>query len=198
MTTRETAEENRAGQLAMDITLAPQGFVQKVRQQEWHLGKDKKGMPVAYVRILVPASEVARIESEQVAIRQAKREPYENARRQFSRALFEHRLTDAAQMVNDLVVLAKHAKRVGMTREQLVAEIQGVVDLSGTISYQVTGTKERLSDGQFHQFVEVQSIGSANIQLPSRKNGSTNRSSTGFRQPAAKTPGTQYANPDQS
>ena len=253
MSTHETAKDNQSGKVEMNntevVTLATQGFVQKVRQMEWSLGTDNNGQTVGYVRILVPRAEVARVETEQISLRKAKREPFKRARQEFSQAIHEHRLSDAAQMLDPLVVLADQANMGVITREQLVAEInsgltletfgvpgynldqggkaqlsvrvthkgdpvpnlpvvivvpsghgiktvtetngiatatipcptragdyplvvrtriEGLIDLTKTISYPVSGTNEKLSEGQFHPFIEVQATGSADPKSASR------------------------------
>ena len=253
MTAHETAKDNAPGKIEMDnneaVTLATQGFVQKVRQMQWHMGESETGQIVGYVRILVPGSEVARVEAEQSAMRQAKREPFEKAQHAFIQLIMNHRLTDAAHMIDNLEILAKQAGMRVITREQLLSQIQtglmiepfgyvgynldnggkafldvrvthnggpvvnlpvevtvpaglqtkgvtgangianialprpsrsgtyplvvrtkirGVPDLIRTVPFQVSGTKEQLSDGRFHRFIEVQSTGSTSKDFANR------------------------------
>lgn len=128
MVTRETSRGQQPSLVAMEntdtTTLATQGFVKKVKQQAWHKERDNSGMFVAYVQVLVPSSEVARVEAEQKALREAKTAPLRAARTAFATAIAQHRLGAAAQMIPDLMSLSEAAGPLALTREQLVGQIQ--------------------------------------------------------------------------
>lgn len=127
MISRETATGNRPSQVTMNnidtTTLATQGFVQKVQQQAWHLDRTKSGQWVAYIQVMIPISEMERVQAEQKAVHEAKTAPLRAARASFSTAIQQHRLATATQMIPDLIRLSETSGS-SLSREQLVAQIQ--------------------------------------------------------------------------
>lgn len=133
MVAREQASGNAPGSVSMenvdDTTLASRGFVQKARQLAWHLGKDNNGRTVAYVRLLIPASEVARVTAEQRRDQISRTRPYQQAVADFKSAIASHRLAEAAQLVDPIIELAQKAGRPVPLRTELAGLITRGLEL---------------------------------------------------------------------
>lgn len=111
MVTREMSSENEIGQVKMDnaseTTIATRGFVREVNQQIWTFRKDAEGRYIGFVRMLVPRSEVFRVESEKEAQKEARLAPYRKALASFRSATQAHDLARAEHLIPSLVKLGK-------------------------------------------------------------------------------------------
>lgn len=113
MRTRETSAAGQPGQVAMDnldtTTLASRGFVRQVEQKAWKIVRSDDGRYVAYVDLLIPAAEVARVQQAQVEEQAEAKAPYLAAKASFDQALRGHQLLAAAQIIPELVSLGPAA-----------------------------------------------------------------------------------------